>query len=277
MTRVQVAKVMMLCFMCIMVLTLLWKIGVAPYNLATPILGVLGCTAFVMLVQMCLPWPDQESYMRSWEEWRAGRGAQRIAGAGWRVGATLLVIWYGLPALLVTLVTQGDSGSPLTELFSTRPILQQYLFAVDYFPLFIVPGLIAIVPEYLRSKGRASNVDSSVPGWLAGFAGAATVAFVLLLHFDGGVLVKAQIDVLLVASFGVATLLAPFYKTVASTCLDNGIMNAFDPWQWWSNWCHAYGEMKGQVPDTPTHGEETRIPVQDVGDGVAESGSPNVA
>lgn len=266
---------MMLCIMCLVFLSLLTWVGLASWKMVAPILWVLVLLALVMFTQMWLPPPDQESDVRSWEEWRAGWGEWRIAGAGWRVGTTFAVIWFGLPALLVTLATQGDSGSALTELFSRRPAGQSFLFVLGYFCLELVPGLIVIVPEYLRSRGRARNADSSVPGWLAGLAGAATVAFVLLLYFDGAVLAKTHIGVVSVAAFGVATLLAPFYKTVASTCLNSGIMNVFDPWQWWSKWCRAYGEMKGKAPDTPTHAEETRIAVQNGVDGTPESGLPN--
>ena len=42
MTRVQLVKVMGLCTVCLVVLTVLWRAGLAPSNVAVPILTVLA-------------------------------------------------------------------------------------------------------------------------------------------------------------------------------------------------------------------------------------------
>jgi hypothetical protein len=84
-----------------------------------------------------------------------------------------------------------------------------------------------------------------VPAWLAGFAAVLTVVYLLTLHFDNLGLANVHLGVLSVAAFGVAVVLAPFYRIVASACWESGIAVVFDPVRWWSAWGVAYREMKG--------------------------------
>jgi hypothetical protein len=182
---------------------------------------------------------------------RARSSEEMSATAMWQVAVTVVVFSYGLPLLFVVLATSGWSISAVLP-FIPRPHLPggRWLGVLEDLSVLGIPLLVVALPEYLKARGRAAaaNVSSLVPGWLAGFASALTATYILLLHFGGFAepdLRKAHIGVLSVAAFGVAVLLAPFYRVVAKECLQHGIAVVFDPAGWWSAWCDAYGEMRG--------------------------------
>lgn len=72
-------------------------------------------------------------------------------------------------------------------------------------------------------------------------------------------LAGTRLGTLTVAAFGVAVLLAPFYRIVANACWKRGVAMVLDPGQWWSAWRDAYGEMMtGKVPGAAADGEESQ-------------------
>jgi hypothetical protein len=135
-----------------------------------------------------------------------------------------------------------------------------------------IPALAVAVPEYLHTRGRAA-ASSLMPAWLAGFASVLTAAFILVLHSSWGgqsaPLGQAPVGVLSVAAFGVAVLLTPFYRAVATQCLQRGIAAVFDPARWWSAWCVAYQEMRAAPAAT---GEAGGGAVPGLADGTEVSG-----
>jgi hypothetical protein len=160
--------------------------------------------------------------------------------------ATITLFYLGLPSIFVVLATAGESGNGVFAVFVGRPGVY-----VDFWgPLEIVcvvgiPMLVATMPGRLHSKGRPWREDSPVPAWLAGFAAVLTAVYILILHFDNLGLAKWPLGALSVSAFGVAVVLAPFYRMVASACWKSGIAAVFDPARWWSAWCIAYREIKG--------------------------------
>jgi hypothetical protein len=73
-----------------------------------------------------------------------------------------------------------------------------------------------------------------VPGFLAGFAAVLTLIYILALHFDATALPTTRLGILSVAGLGVAVLLAPFFRSVASATWRRGAVMVFDPAQWLS-------------------------------------------
>lgn len=168
------------------------------------------------------------------------------ATATWRVAVTVTVFVFGLPVVFVTLARSSWSVGAVLPLFSRTLPGERWLGLLEALFMYAVPVLVAVVPGYLQARGRAA-ASSLVPGWLAGFASVLTAAFILMLHFGGIAEVdlrKAHMGILSVAAFGVAVLLAPFYRVVVEKCLQQGIAVVFDPARWWSSWCDAYREMR---------------------------------
>jgi hypothetical protein len=174
------------------------------------------------------------------------------ATAMWRVAVTVLVFFGGLPVIFVVLASSAWSTSAVLPLFSSLPAGERGLGVLEELLLFGVPLLVVTVPEALHARRRAANL--LVSGWLAGFASAMTAAFILTLHFGGiaeANLRTAQLGALSVAAFGVAVLLAPFYRFVAKECLQQGIAVVFDPARWWSSGFAAFGEALRAPTDEP--------------------------
>lgn len=168
------------------------------------------------------------------------------ATAMWRVAVTLTVLIFGLPVVVVVLARSSWSVDAVLPFFSRTLPGERWLGLLEALLMYAVPVLIVLVPGYLQTQGRAA-ASSLVPGWLAGFASVLTAAFILMLHFGGIAEVdlrKAPTGILVVAAFGVAVLLAPFYRVVVEKCLQKGLAVVFDPARWWSSWCHAYREMR---------------------------------
>lgn len=177
---------------------------------------------------------------------------EAVGGAArWRVSLVATVFCFGLPVLLSVLVTPSGGHGALTALFGTnqgivsfRP--SNFLYFLLFLCLVAIPRLLIAVPMRLRVKGRAWRQDSLVPGWLAGFAAVVVAGYVFVLHFLGDLLPKSGWGALSVAAFGVAVLVAPFFKTVASSCWRGGVMVVFDPALWRSQWLIASREMTGK-------------------------------
>jgi hypothetical protein len=169
--------------------------------------------------------------------------------ARWRISFAVIVFCLGLPVLLAILVAPSAGHGVLTALFGagegfvsvSRSDVLDGLFQELCF--VAIPGLLIAIPARLHAKGRASRENSLVPRWLAGFAAVAAAGQVFVLHFLGDLLPKSGLGTLSVAAFTIAVLMAPFFKTVASTCWRGRVMVVLDPWLWWSEWLVAFKEM----------------------------------
>jgi hypothetical protein len=176
--------------------------------------------------------------------------------------ATMTLFYLGLPSIFVVLATAGDSNNGVFAVFIGRPgIYVDFWGPLEIICVVGIPMLVVTVPGRLYSKGRPWREESPVPAWLAGFAAALTALYVLILHFDNLGLAKWPLGALSVSAFGVAVLLTPFYRMVASACWKSGIAAIFDPVRWWSAWCIAYREIKG-------------VTGRDVGPGQAQADDP---
>jgi hypothetical protein len=194
---------------------------------------------------------------------RSGSPEGMSATAMWRVAVTVVLFCVGLPVIFIVLASNSWSTRAVLPLFSTLSPSGRWLGLLEELLMLGVALLIVFVPDSLHARGRAAR--SLVPEWLAGFASVLTVAFILLLHFGGiaeANLRMAQMGVLSVVAFGVAVLLAPFYRIVAKECLQQGIAVVFDPARWWSAWCAALGEMRRAPADAAEPlADGTREPV----------------
>ena len=96
--------------------------------------------------------------------------------------------------------------------------------------------LLIIIPfemhEYLPWDHATKLSRTLLPAWQAAAAGVMTWIDIVLLHFAGGPLASTSLPVLLVAGFGVATLLVPLYHFIARSCWQYGASAAFDPMRW---------------------------------------------
>jgi hypothetical protein len=187
--------------------------------------------------QVCVLWAAW--VCRIWGLLRMGNGAK------WRIGLTTMVFVLGLPSIFVVLATAGESSNGVFAGFIGRPgIYLDFWGVLELVCFFGIPMLVVAIPARLHWKGRPWRASSHMPGWLAGFAAALTVAYILALHFDNLGLAKWRLGALSVAAFGAAVLLAPFYRIVANACWEAGIAVVFDPLRWWSECCVACREMK---------------------------------
>ena len=82
--------------------------------------------------------------------------------------------------------------------------------------------LLVIIPyemhEYLPWDHAKKLSRTLLPAWQAAAAAVMTWIDILLLHFAGGPLASTSVLVLMVAGFGVATLLVPLYQFIARSC-----------------------------------------------------------
>ena len=177
------------------------------------------------------------------------------SAARWRASLAVTAFCFGLPVLLAVLVTPSGSHGALIALFGPDQGLvsvspSDLLAGLLLLCLVVTPGLLIAVPTRLHVTGRTSRENSLVPGWLAGFAAVVAAGEVFILHFLGDLLPKSSLGTLSVAAFGVAVLMAPFFKAVAKSCWRGGIMVVLDPVLWWSKWVIAFKEMTADTADT---------------------------
>jgi hypothetical protein len=229
----------------------------------TPYLIAFGGVSCVVAVRLALGTmlrsrlPDQTS---AWDLWRIA------------VFATLFTL--GLPVLLVVLATAGGSPSAVIEAFSrqTGGVLWSSL---EVLSLLVIPLLLVVGPVYLHARGRAATASSLVSGWLAGFASVLTAVYIVVLRFgepaQGG-LGKLSLEAWCVAAFGVAVLLAPFYRIVIRACLEGGLAAAFDSDRWWSSWRRAFREMRGKPAEAGQKAQASAAPPAADGTGVSGAG-----
>ena len=96
--------------------------------------------------------------------------------------------------------------------------------------------LLVIIPderrEYLPWDRAKKLTRTLLPAWQAAAAAVLTWIDILLLHFAGGPLASTPVLVLMVAGFGVATLLVPLYQFMARSCWRYGAAAVFDPVRW---------------------------------------------
>jgi hypothetical protein len=224
-------------------------------------LSAVGAVAIVAVVRCCvgpfLPKPKEVS-----------------GAAKWRVSLVMTAFCFGLPVLLAVQVTPSGGHGALTALFgpdqgflslSPSDLLAGLLLLLC---LVVTPGLLIGVPARLHMKGRDSGKNSLVLGWLAGFAAFVAAGEVFVLHFLGDLLPKSGLGTLSVAAFGVAVLVAPFFKTVVSSCWRGGAMVVLDPVSWWSQGLIAFKEMRSntaatQVQMAPVVNAATEQPAHD--------------
>lgn len=197
---------------------------------------------------------------------------QITAWAMWRIAVIMTIFIGGLPAIMVVLATSGGSPNAVIELGS-RQTGGDLWRGLELLCVFGIPVLLVAGPLYLNAKGRAAAASSLVSGWLAGFASVLTTVFIVVLRFDEpaqGGLGKVSLAVWSVAAFGVAVLLAPFYRIVVKASLEGGVVAAFDPERWWSAWCRAFREMRGKPAVTAEAGAKAQAEaVSAEGDGTA--------
>jgi hypothetical protein len=193
-------------------------------------------------------------------------------GTRWRVSVGAVALCLVFPVILVILVTSGGSGSAAMAAFGHYYYGKGAAIMGEMVCLAGIVTLVVVVPEWLRVLGRAWRDGSPVPGWLAGFAAVFTVGYVLALHFDRHVLPSSHPGVLFVTGFGVAVLLAPFYRIVATTCWQRGVEVVFDPVQWWLSWRTAWREVISSPGDGA--GGESGAVGEDA-DGLGQSVGPS--
>ena len=96
--------------------------------------------------------------------------------------------------------------------------------------------MLVIIPDELREYlpwDRAKKLSRTLlPAWQAAAAAVLTWIDIMLLHFAGGPLASTSLLVLMVAGFGVATLLVPLYQFIARSCWQYGAAAVFDPVRW---------------------------------------------
>lgn len=200
---------------------------------------------------------------------------QVTAWAMWRIAVIMTIFAGGLPAIFVLQATAGGSPNAVIELGS-RQAGGSLWRGLELLSVVGIPVLLVAGPLYLNAKGRAAAASSLVSGWLAGFASVLTVVFIVVLRFDEpaqGGLGKVSLVAWSVAAFGVAVLLAPFYRIVVKACLEGGVAAAFDPERWWSAWCRAFREMRGKPAVTAEAGAKAQAEaVSAEGDGTGVPG-----
>jgi hypothetical protein len=206
-----------------------------------PIMTVYSSLPFTVLIIMLVRYYVFDRVLRPYM-------GNVTAIAKWRIAVTMVVFWGGLFLIFIVLATSGDYRSAELTLYG-RPEGgggSGSLWAL--FGMGTVGSAVAL-PEYLYIKGRGAADDSQVPAWLAGLTSILTAAFIFTLHYGGGVprtnLQNVPIGVWSIAAFGVAVLLAPFYRVVVKLCIHRGIVAVFDPALWWKAWCAAYREITG--------------------------------
>jgi hypothetical protein len=155
-----------------------------------------------------------------------------VAVVGW------IVYLVGFQILVAALASSGDLADGLSWLKGeiTGGIGGQVIASVAGACLLAIPGLLVIYPQELRRRlpwDRATELSRTLlPAWLAAAAAVTTWIYILLLHLAGGPLASTSVPVLLVAGFGVATLLVPLYQFMARSCWQYGSGAVFDPVRW---------------------------------------------
>jgi hypothetical protein len=182
--------------------------------------------------------------------------------ARWRMTLAAMVLCFGLPILLPVLVTSGGIHDALTALINPDQGLVSFRWPDLLEPLLLlclvaIPGLLIVVPAHMRARPRTWREDSLVPGWLAGLAAVVAAGYLFVLHFLGDLLPKSDLVTMSVAAFGIAALVAPFFKAVANSCWRGGVTVVLDPASWWSQWLIAFSEMRAKPDDTPAPQAQT--------------------
>ena len=157
----------------------------------------------------------------------------------------------GFQILVAVLASNGNFADSLSWLkagFSEGLGGRMIAFIVADLCLLGIPFLVLIYPQDLRRWlpwDRATKLSRKLlPAWLAAAAAAVTWIYILLLHFAGGPLASTSMPVLLVAGFGVATLLVPLYQFMARSCWRYGREAVFDPGRWHDTVVKVRSEIK---------------------------------
>jgi hypothetical protein len=174
--------------------------------------------------------------------------------ARWRMTLAAMVFCVGLPILLPALVTPDGIRGALTALINPGQGLISFSPQDLFQPLLLlcflgIPGLLIVVPARMRANCQAWREDSGVSGWLAGLGAVVAAGYLFVLHFLDDLLPKSGLVTLSVAAFGIAVLVAPFFKAIANSCWRGGVTTVLDPVSWGSQWLTAFGEMRAKPDD----------------------------
>ena len=157
----------------------------------------------------------------------------------------------GFQILVAVLASNGNFADSLSWLkagFTEGLGGRMIAFVLADLCLFGIWFLVVMYPHDLRQWlpwDRATKLSRKLlPAWLAAAAAVITWIYILLLHFAGGPLASTSMPVLLVAGFGVATLLVPLYQFMAMSCWRHGREAVFDPVRWRAAFVKVRSEIK---------------------------------
>ena len=168
-----------------------------------------------------------------------------VAVVGWIVYAT------GFQILAATLASSGDvtgSFSWIKDEITGGGAGGVMIVVVSGFLQVGIMEMLVIIPyemhEYLPWDHAKKLTRTLLPAWQAAAAAVLTWIDILLLHFVGGPLASTSLPVLIVAGFGVATLLVPLYQFIARSCWQYGAAAVFDPVRWRAAVVKVRGDIK---------------------------------
>jgi hypothetical protein len=211
----------------------------AIYHVEEMVAEVLTWLVFLLLVIKVARWMSPKEM---------NTAAVVVAVVGW------IVYILGFQVLVAALASSGDLTDSLSWLEDrfTGGIGAWVFPGAAGACLLGIPGLLIIYPQQLRRRlpwDRATELSRTLlPAWLAAAAAVITWAYVLLLHLAGGPLASTSVPVLLVAGFGVATLLVPLYQFLARSCWQYGSDAVFDPVRWRAAVVRVYREINAVDP-----------------------------
>jgi len=167
-----------------------------------------------------------------------------VAVVGW------IVYTVGFQVLAAILASSGNLAGTLSWLEDgiTAGVGRFMIIAAVLFLQVGIGILLVIIPgemhEYLPWDDATKLSRKLLPAWQAAAAAVMTWIDILLLHFAGGPLASTSLPVLMVAGFGVATLLLPLYHFIARSCWQYGAAGVFDPERWRDAFVNVRREVK---------------------------------
>lgn len=212
----------------------------AIYHVEAMVVEVLVWLLLLLLIIKAVRWMSPKE---------KNTAAVVVAVVGW------IVYFLGFQVLVAALASSGDFADSFSWLKGrfTGGIVGGWVIPGAAGACWLgIPGLLIIYPQQLRRRlpwDRATELSQTLlPAWLAAAAAVITWAYVLLLHFGGGPLARTSVLVLLVAGFGVATLLVPLYQFLARSCWQSGSDAVFDPVRWYTAVVTVYREINAVDP-----------------------------
>jgi hypothetical protein len=185
------------------------------------ITGLLGLLILLLIIKAARGWFPKET--------NTATVAVSVVG--------LIVYVLGFQTLAATLASSGNLAGILSWLKggTIGGVGGSMIAVVLNLPLFLILLTLLMFPLELHNIlpwDRAKKLTRTLlPAWLAAAAAVFTWIDIVLLHFAGGPLASTSVPVLMVAGFGVATLLLPLYQYMARSCWQYGTA-VFDPVRW---------------------------------------------